>query len=93
MVKELQQFDLPHNSLGVNKILKGLGDLLDGDLDFALVVVCRADHTICAVTDLLDVFEFLFYNESRACTDEGGLALGLLELYGTLYLILLAATG
>jgi hypothetical protein len=39
MVKEFQKLDLTHNSLCIDKILKGLGHLFDGDLALGGVII------------------------------------------------------
>ena len=64
MVKEFQKFDLTHDTLGINQIFERLGNFLDCDLNLGGVVISRANHTVSAVTYLLDVFKFILNNKS-----------------------------
>lgn len=66
MVKELQQFDFTDNTFGVNQVLECFGNFFDCHLDLGIVVISRADDTVSAMADLLDIFEFFFDNERRA---------------------------
>jgi hypothetical protein len=63
VIKELKKFDLSNDSLGINEVLEGLWDLLDGNLCLALVIICAAHNAISSVPDLLDVLEFVIHYE------------------------------
>ena len=69
MIEKLQKFDLSYDSLRVNKIFEGLGDLLDGNFGLRLVIVGTTHNTIGTVTDLLNVLEFVINHECSTCDD------------------------
>jgi hypothetical protein len=66
MVEEFQKLNLSDNSLRIDQVFESLGDLLDCYFAFGGVVVGRADYTVCTMTNLFDVFELLFDEESSA---------------------------
>ena len=68
VVEEFQKLDLSDDTLGVDQVFESLGDLLDGDLDLAFVVIGAANDTVGTVSDLLDIFKFLFDTEGSSYT-------------------------
>lgn len=70
VVEELQKLDLSDDTLGVDQVFESLGDLLDGDLDLAFVVIGAANDTVGTVSDLFDIFKFLFDTEGSSSADE-----------------------
>lgn len=66
VVKEFEQANLSHNSLGVNKILESFWHFFDRDFAMAYMIVGTANHTVRSMTDLLDVLKFFLDAESRA---------------------------
>lgn len=81
MVKEFEQLDLAHDSLGINQILEGFGHFLDGDFAVSYVIVGTADDTVCTMTDLLNVLELLINAEGGTCNKQKEKS-GILERYG-----------
>ena len=66
MVKEFEQADFSHNSLRINKILESFWHFFYGYFAMADVIISTANHTVSAMTDLLDVLKFLLDAESGA---------------------------
>ena len=66
MVKELQQLDLSHDSLSINQVFKSLWNLLDSNLDLVVVIIGTADDSIGSMTNLFNVFKFIFNAEGSA---------------------------
>ena len=66
VVKELEQANFSHNTLGIDEIFEGLGNFLNGNFLVGDVVIGAADDTISTVADLLDVLKLIFDAESRA---------------------------
>ena len=87
MVEELQKLDLSYDSFCIDEILESLRDLLDGDFVLRLVIVGRAHDTVGTMSYLLYVLVLVIDYEGSTRADEGGLALDLLCLNRTLYLI------
>ena len=54
-----QQFDFSYDTLGVDQVFESFGNLLDSDLGFDAVVEGRANHTVCSMTNLLNVFKLI----------------------------------
>ena len=66
VVEKFEEFDLSDDSLGIDQILKCLGDLLDGDLGLRFVIIGTAHYTIGTMADLLYVLKFVFNNKRGA---------------------------
>lgn len=64
VIKEFQKLDLSDDTLCINQVLESLADLLDSNLDFALVIIRAANDTVCSMPDLFDIFKLLFDTES-----------------------------
>ena len=54
MVEVAQKLHLTQNALGVNQVLKGVGDLLDRHLALVGLVARAAHHAVRATADGLD---------------------------------------
>jgi hypothetical protein len=66
MVEKFEELDFTHDSFGVNKIFKCLWYFFNRNFSFRVVVVCRTNYTVCAMTDLLNVLKLFFDYECRA---------------------------
>ena len=54
--EELEKLDFTDDTLCINQVFKRLRNFFNSDFRSALMVICRAHHTIGTVADLLDVF-------------------------------------
>ena len=66
VVEELEELDLSNDSLGINQVFKSFWHLLDSYFNLVFMIIGTANHSICAMTDLLYIFKFLFNTE--CCT-------------------------
>jgi len=89
VIKEFQKLDLSDDTLCINQVLESLADLLDSNLDFALVIIRAANDTVCSMSDLFDIFKLLFDTESGSSAVKlfGAFVLWYFLLHGSLDLL------
>lgn len=70
VIEELEQSNLSHDTLGIDKIFESFRDFLDGNFLVRLMIISTADDTVGAMANLLDVLIVVVDTEGRAGTHE-----------------------
>ena len=66
VIEELEQSNLSHDTLGIDKIFESFRDFLDGNFLVRLMIISTADDTVGAMANLLDVLIVVVDTEGRA---------------------------